>query len=63
MTASELAERKTFLSRKLEAISMCNVYGKTNDDLIALNLDQIETQKELFAIERQIRDYIEGLAA
>jgi hypothetical protein len=63
MTIQELAERKTLLSRKLEAISMCNVYGKSNDDLVALNLDQIETQKELFDVERQIRDYIEGKAA
>jgi len=60
MTAKELAERKTFLSRKLEEIAMCNVYGKSNDDLIALNLDEIETRKELFEVERQIRDYIEG---
>lgn len=60
MTIEQLAERETFLQQRLEAITMCNVYGKKQEDLVALNLDQIKTQKELFDVERQIRDYIEG---
>ena len=62
MTIKELAERKAFLRRRLEAISMCNVYGKTIDELTNINLSQIETQRELFDVESQIRDYIEGRA-
>ena len=62
MTIQELAERKTLLSQKLEAFSMCNVYGKSMEDLTALNLEQIKTQKEMFDVQKQIQDYIEGRA-
>jgi len=63
MTIEELAERKTLLSQRLQGIAMTNISGKSNDDLVALNLDQIKTQKELFEVEGKIGDYIEGRAA
>lgn len=60
MTPDELAKQKTFLEARLNAISMSNVYGRSLDEITALNLDHMKTERSLFAIERQIRDYIEG---
>lgn len=59
MAIEELAKRKTELQQTLEAISMCNVYGKKPEELVEINLQQIKAQKEMFDVARQIQDYIE----
>lgn len=56
----ELAEKQIELSTRIQAIACCNTLGKTNDELVALKIDDIETKRQLFNIEAEICAYIEG---
>lgn len=60
MTIEQLAERRTILQQRLQAISLWNTYRQKHEDVVAVALDQVKTQKELFEAENKIRDYIEG---
>lgn len=53
-----LAKRKTYLQARLQAIAISNVYGKSIDELTAMQVDKIDTERELNVIEGQIRHYI-----
>ena len=53
-----LAKRKVELQARLMAISMMNVYGQSIDKLQEIELDKIETRKELESVEREVEKYI-----
>lgn len=57
MDVSALAEEKVQLQLTLQAISMCNVYGKKMDDLVALEKQKIEAVKRLNEIDTKITEY------
>lgn len=60
MTPREMAEKRTRLMARLEAIAMWNTAGKTIDELTDVQLDKIETQRQLIEIDAVIAAYING---
>lgn len=56
----ELAQRKVNLGLQLQAIGMCNVYDRSNEDLVGLEMDKIKAMRELNQVEMEIREYVEG---
>jgi hypothetical protein len=59
MGIEELAKRKTELKLTLQAISQCNVYGKTVSELTELEIQQINARKELHDVQAKIDAYIQ----
>lgn len=57
---SEMARERTQLIATLEGIGMWNTYGKTVDELSEVALEKIETEKRLFEVDAEIRQYVEG---
>lgn len=53
----DLAKRKTYLQARLQAIVMSNVYGKTLDQLTEVELDKMNTIKELNEVNGEINRY------
>lgn len=56
----ELVQLKINLQLQLQAIAQCNVYGRKNEELVAMEMDKIKAQRALHDVEKEINDFVEG---
>lgn len=60
MNIEALAKRRVELQQTLDAIAYCNIYGRSVEDLIELELSKIKARKELNEVVAQILAYENG---